>query len=52
MVDVILVGTLVRLRSYISEDGTEVLTDYQIVPNRVMLSRTQDVGASQARGRP
>lgn len=42
--DFVVDARLVRLGSYVSEDGTKVFTDYQIVPNRVVVSRTGDVG--------
>lgn len=37
--DLIVTGQLVRLRSYVSEDGIHVFTDYRIVPHQVLVAR-------------
>jgi hypothetical protein len=39
--DLVVQGKLVRLRSYVSEDGTKIFTDYHLVPRQMLVVRTK-----------
>jgi len=46
--DLIVVGRLVKREGYLSADGREVYTDYEVIPRRVIVDRA----STAARGRP
>jgi hypothetical protein len=50
--DLIVTSQLVRQRSYVSEDGIHVFTDYQIVPHQVLVARTTTAMANPGQTPP